>query len=330
MLYNRSNGPNQGYWNLNPAYPNPWPSERSEVLQTTTPEFAMMFEAMQVGARHLYDAGYTKTAEGKDEEGDMGDDSALDIEQKLAVWSTTLNYKKAEQAKAWLVVHGEGDPTGCGEGWSFLRGNMKGYFLRAGETESGRRRKSLPYTMVLANVSVEAEHKANGNVAKISNAEQNRIYEEEKRKIWDKQAASLSDPVPPEIASAEDGFGQLAGGATPAGMGPRYNSRADSRRAFSRGGSMVATPYEESPRGYSPAAPGSPAETSFTGTHGPKVMRIKRVVKGKLQVEIIRDPQVIASYRRRVEDRKIEEFRNQADVLAPTGNQEEDELRKAA
>jgi uridine kinase len=91
---------------------------------------------------------------------------------------------------------------------------------------------------------------------------------------------------------------------------------------------MAATPFDESPRGYSPAP--SAGETSFNGNLAPKVMRIRRVVKGKLQVEIIRDPQVIASYRRRVEDRKIEEFRNQADVLVPTGNQEEDELRKAA
>ena len=100
----------------------------------------MLYEAMQVGARHLHDAGYSKTAEGKDDD-DPGDDTGLDIEQQLAVWSTTLNYKKAETSKAWLMVHGEGDPTGRGEGFSFLRTNMKGYFLRKGETEQGRRCK---------------------------------------------------------------------------------------------------------------------------------------------------------------------------------------------
>lgn len=115
-----------------------WPDERQEVLEQVTPEQAMLFEGMQVGARHLYDAGYTKTAEGKDAQNEE-EENALDVEQKLAVWSTTLNYKKAEQAKAWLVVHGDGDPTGRGEGWSFLKGNMKGYFLRRGETEQGRR-----------------------------------------------------------------------------------------------------------------------------------------------------------------------------------------------
>lgn len=323
MLYNRSNGPNQGYWNLNPDYPNPWPNERSEVLQQTTPEAAMMFEAMQVGARHLYDAGYTKTAEGKDEEGDVGDES-LDIEQKLAVWSTTLNYKKAEQAKAWLVVHGEGDPTGCGEGWSFLRANMKGYFLRAGETEMGRRRESTPFqgtTAVLMYI-VEAEHKANGAVAKISNAEQNRIYEDEKRRIWDKQAASLSSSVPPELTPGQEDEPQSNSSGR---NGPPHPSRSDSRRAYSRGHSMAATPMPEDSNRGSPAP--SVGETSFAGNYVPKVMRIKRLIKGKMQVEIVRDPQVIASYRRRVESRRIEELRNQADMLVPTGNQAEDEMR---
>jgi transcription initiation factor TFIID subunit 1 len=130
---------------LNPNPPpekdgTPWPSTRQEVLEMASPESAMLYEAMQVGARHLHDAGYSKTAEGKDED-DVGDETGLDIEQQLAVWSTTMNYKKAEQQKAWLVVHGEGDPTGRGEGFSFLRTNMKNYFLRKGETEQGRRRE---------------------------------------------------------------------------------------------------------------------------------------------------------------------------------------------
>lgn len=139
LIYARQQGPNQGYWMLNPEYN--FPSVRREVLDLVTPESAMIYEAMQVGARHLHDAGYAKTAEGKEEE-DFGDEAGiLDIEQQLAVWSTTLNYKRAETQKAWIAVHGEGDPTGRGEGFSFLRTNMKGYFLRKGETEQGRRCK---------------------------------------------------------------------------------------------------------------------------------------------------------------------------------------------
>lgn len=125
-----------GYWLLNEDYD--FPKERKEVLELCTPEAAMLYEAMQAGQRHLYDLGYTKTAEGNADE-DAGDDSTLDIEQQLAVWSTTKNYKIAESSKAWLTLHGPGDPTGRGEGFSFLRANMKNYFLRKGETEAGRR-----------------------------------------------------------------------------------------------------------------------------------------------------------------------------------------------
>lgn len=140
-MYARSPGPNQGYWMLNPDYA--FPDERRQVLEMCPPEHACLYEAMQVGARHLYDAGYKKTAEGGHED---EDEAGLDIEQRLAVWSTTHNYKLAEAQKAWLMVHGDGDPTGRGEGFSFLRANMKNYFLRKGETEQGRRCKSYTYT----------------------------------------------------------------------------------------------------------------------------------------------------------------------------------------
>lgn len=139
MIYARHPHPHVGYWLLNEAYS--FPKDRKSVIEQCTPEQAMLFEAMQVGQRHLYDAGYAKTAEGNAED-DVGDDTTLDIEQQLAVWSTTKNYKLAEAAKAWMLLHGEGDPTGRGEGFSFLRTNMKNYFLRKGETEAGRRRKS--------------------------------------------------------------------------------------------------------------------------------------------------------------------------------------------
>lgn len=140
-MYARGPGPNQGYWMLNPDYA--FPDDRRQVLEMCPPEHACLYEAMQVGARHLYDAGYKKTAEGGHED---EDEAGLDIEQRLAVWSTTHNYKLAEAQKAWLMVHGEGDPTGRGEGFSFLRANMKNYFLRKGETEQGRRCKSDVYS----------------------------------------------------------------------------------------------------------------------------------------------------------------------------------------
>ncbi|KAL7423762.1 hypothetical protein Q5752_001346 [Cryptotrichosporon argae] len=314
LIYDKEAGFHSGFWLLNPTYP--WPTTREEVLKVVTPESAALFEAMQVGAQHLRDAGYTKTAEGSNE--DDGDEASLDIEQQLAVWSTTLNYKKAEANKAWLVVHGEGDPTGRGEGFSFLKTNMKNYFLRRGETEEGRR--------------LEAEAKADGGVVKISNAEQGRIYEEEKRRVWDLQYKALSSTTPPTLTAADEAYPSSA--PTPAASSSRFQ-RHDSRKPFSRAGSMVAHGmYAESPRdeAMSPSAFSGDEGSTYTGNDrgADRVLRITRVVKGKQQVEIIRDQAVIQSYLRRVEDRKLAQFTEQLEHIKPTGNMEEDDLKRQA
>jgi transcription initiation factor TFIID subunit 1 len=281
---------------------------------------ACLFEAMQVGAQHLRDAGYTKTAEGnaEDEAGENGE--GLDIEQQLAVWSTTLNYKKAEAQKAWLLIHGDGDPTGRGEGFSFLKTNMKNYFLRKGETEEGRR--------------LEAEAKAGGGPVKISNSEQSRIYEAEKRKVWDLQAKALSNPVPP-LLTADDDYHASAASAQATASTPRFGGGKGDSRHFSRSGSLAAAPGGfDSPmeEARSPSAFSFDGESQFTGNDRSalKVLRINRIVKGKPTVEIIRDTAVIQSYLRHVEERKLAQYMDELENLKPTGNTEVDALQMQA
>ena len=53
-------------------------------------------------------------------------------------------------------------------------------------------------------------------------------------------------------------------------------------------------------------------------------------VKGKEQFEIVRDPAVIQSYLKRVEERKILDFMRNPEMLKPSGNPEEDELKRIA
>jgi len=126
---------------------------------------------------------------------------------------------------------------------------------------------------------VEAEAAANGNQVKISNARQQQIYEEEKRKVWDLQQNALSNPVPPELLPHEE---IVAPAKTSAALGPRF--RGDSaRRGMSRGGSIAAsTPgYMESPRDgtQSPGFSGDD-ESTFTGhdRNAGKILRIQRIV----------------------------------------------------
>jgi transcription initiation factor TFIID subunit 1 len=124
MEYHRR-GPHQGFWRLKPNWVVP---SEAEQLKLVGPEQVVLAESMQVGMRHLQDAGYTQTAET-----DNGDESHLSIEQQLAPWITTKNFLYATQAKAMLRLHGEGDPSGRGEAFSFIRISMKDIFVKAGE-----------------------------------------------------------------------------------------------------------------------------------------------------------------------------------------------------
>lgn len=125
MEYHRT-GPHQGYWRLKPNHE---VLPDAKILEQITPEQVVLQESMQVGQRHLLDAGYGNAAA----EADDGDVSKLDIEQQLAPWITTKNFVNATHAKAMLKLHGPGDPTGRGEAFSFIRVSMKDIFVRAGE-----------------------------------------------------------------------------------------------------------------------------------------------------------------------------------------------------
>jgi len=124
MEYSRS-GPHQGFWRLKPGVSIP---NTQDMLKLVSPEAVVLSESMQVGERHLMDAGYGQAV---DEE--KVDESNLSIEQRLAPWITTKNFIHATQAKAMLQLWGEGDPSGRGEAFSFVRVSMKDIFVKAGE-----------------------------------------------------------------------------------------------------------------------------------------------------------------------------------------------------
>lgn len=127
MEYHRR-GEHQTFWRLKANFARPSPAD---MLKMVEPEHVVLSESMLVGQRHLLDAGYGKS------EADMdvkdGDEGKLDTEQQLAPWITTKNFIHATQGKAMLKLHGEGDPTGRGEGFSFIRVSMKEIFVPAGE-----------------------------------------------------------------------------------------------------------------------------------------------------------------------------------------------------
>lgn len=277
MEYNRKAGDvNQGFWKLKAHIVVP---EEAELLKMLPPENICLAESMQVGQRHLLDCGYTNTAEGDDD-----DESKMDIEQLLAPWITSKNFINATQGKAMLKLHGDGDPTGRGEAFSFIRVSMKEIFLRAGEDAEER----------LAQAEAEAKSKSGH---KYSVAEQQAVYRSEIDRIWNAQCRSLSNPVPAKLTAEDERRAAL-----------QANGGKPEQRGGGRGESVR--------RDRSPSAMST--VNGDAGDKSTKVLRIRRLVNGKWQREMVRDPAVINAYltqRKKIEDEAIA-----TEDLLPTGD----------
>ncbi|KAJ7631188.1 TAF1 transcription initiation factor TFIID subunit TAF1 [Roridomyces roridus] len=296
MEYHRR-GPHQGFWRLKPNWVIP---SDADMLKSVTPEQVVLTESMQVGQRHLQDAGYSQVADTVD---DKDDQSNLSVEQQLAPWITTKNFLFATQAKAMLRLHGEGDPTGRGEAFSFIRISMKDIFVKAGEN----------YEQKVA----EAENRPK-SAHRYNVAEQQIIYKSEIERIWKAQFDSLSRKDEPQLTEEDEEPARAVRQPSarqetvpPEGMSPILggpSSEAPSP-AFSRGSSLDRDD-----------------EKSVGPDGSSRVLRIKRLVDGVWETEIIRDQGVIRAYVRSRE--AIEEETTFADSLAPTGDADKDKRYK--
>jgi hypothetical protein len=149
-------GPNQGFWVLKSNA-----RTYEDAMRDVRPEDCVLAESMQVGQRYLLDAGYGKV--GEEEVAEEEDETKMDVEQQLAPWIVTKNFMNAAQNKAMLRLHGEGDPTGRGEAFNFVRVSMKEIFLREGETMDERQggsrdfRSSPVYTRNSRNAATPEE-----------------------------------------------------------------------------------------------------------------------------------------------------------------------------
>ncbi|TFK36914.1 TAF1 transcription initiation factor TFIID subunit TAF1 [Crucibulum laeve] len=297
MEYHRR-GPHQGFWRLKPNWTIP---SDADMLKMVGPEQVVLTESMQVGQRHLQDAGYSGATEVAD-----GDESNLSIEQQLAPWITTKNFLFATQAKAMLRLHGEGDPSGRGEAFSFIRISMKDIFVKAGED----------YEQKIAEAESRPKSAHRYNVA-----EQQQIYKSEIERIWKAQFDSLSRKDEPQLTEEDEKRDAMK----------KLQTQASARRD-----THSYTPAM-SPMAHGTSAPPSPAfsrgsslDRDREGSVGPdgsrKVLRIRRLIDGEWQTEIIRDPAVIRAY---VRGRQaIEEEATLADSLAPTGDADKDKRAK--
>ncbi|OTA68594.1 hypothetical protein K449DRAFT_323347 [Hypoxylon sp. EC38] len=253
--------------------------EESAIRSMIKPEDACLIEAMQVGQQLLANAGYDPKDRDEDDDG-----VEEPLVAKMAPWELTKNFIDASAGKAMVALHGEGDPTGHGLGFSFIKTSMKGGYINA-----------VQGPLATSADAIERERKANGghsyNVKK-----QQDMYNAAIRQIWERQKATLSDPTTHDDADVldtsneDDRFNSRQVDATPAPLD-------DGRSQFSR-----------------------LSGASRSGRKKLKITRKKRNEAGEVTTEtvILDDPVVIRNYLR--QRREIEEKNRDVYSLQPTAD----------
>ncbi|KAF3480404.1 uncharacterized protein GIQ15_05751 [Arthroderma uncinatum] len=265
------------------------PVPNEDVMRSyVKPEDVCLLEAMQVGQQHLHDAGYDRESDdGDDYEGKEGES----LEQQLAPWKTTRSFLLASQGKAMLQLHGDGDPTGRGEGFSFIKTSMKGGFRAVGESVEDK-------------LDAQRQKELGGHSYNV--ARQQKSYEDSIRRIWEGQKSSLSSTIQHSDAESDvdmEEADELFGKPTPRSDRPTPS--------FSRRDDETTSQFSR----------------FSTSSQSGKVMVITRQIrnnKGKIEnvKEVIRDARVIKQYQKQ---RHEAELANLALIdLEPTGDPEVD------
>lgn len=193
MEYQR-HGDDQGFWKIRNS--DVVPTEE-EIRTMLTPEDVSLLDSMQYGVQTWedYTALYGEDAEKEskreskkeklkeDDEGESSQpekpkkkdkedkergETEDDVDDELTPWSSSRNFVISNQTKAMLQLNGEGDPTGIGLGFSFLRSTQKNTFhpLYPPPKESVPKNNTSQY--------------------------QQKLYEQEVSRIWYAQRRSLT------------------------------------------------------------------------------------------------------------------------------------------
>ncbi|KAI2468717.1 hypothetical protein F4781DRAFT_397139 [Annulohypoxylon bovei var. microspora] len=253
--------------------------DESVIRSMIRPEDACLIESMQVGQQLLVNAGYDPKDKIDDDEG-----SNEPLLARMSPWELTKNFIDASAGKAMVALHGEGDPTGQGMGFSFIKTSMKGGYINA-----------VQGPMATSTDAMERERKANGghsyNVKK-----QQDMYNKGIEDIWKRQKTTLSDPTTHDdtdvldTSNEDDRFDSRQAEATPAPMD-------DGRSQFSR-----------------------LSAGSRSGKRKLKITRKKLNEADEIITEtvILEDPVVIRNYIR--QRREIEEKNRDVYSLQPTAD----------
>ena len=188
MKYDKGAKDIQGIWIPQPSHP-VWTEEK--IRQMNKPDDICLLDSMQVGLQHHADLGIPVTTRSKKqtEEEQHEVDDAAGIEHHLAPWQITNVFLAATAGKAMMTLHGEGDPTGRGEGFSFVHTSMKGTFKGDGESAQDK---------------ITAKKRRDNGGHSYNVAQQQKTYDDSIRAIWEKQKASLSNEIEPSDVEPDE------------------------------------------------------------------------------------------------------------------------------
>ena len=187
-----------------------------------------------------------------------------------------------------LQLHGEGDPSGRGEAFSFIKTSMKGGFKAMGESVEDK----------LDNKRLKELGGHSYNVAK-----QQKSYEESIRHIWDAQKRSLQSSIDQSDVELED---ELDGETGEQPNGPKTpRSEAPTPLAFRHQDDETTSQFSK----------------MSTGSQAGKTLTIVRQVMNQLgdveeQTEIVSNPAVIRQYVKRRRALEAERTRSEINPVA--------------
>lgn len=271
------------YEKSNKDHPGVWVPKGGEVVPDTEtirsyikPEDICLLDSMQAGVQHLQDLGIAIDDKNEEEDKELGDDE--DIEKQLAPWRATKNFLAACQGKAMLKLYGDGDPTGRGEGFSFVKTSMKGGFKAFGESAEDK-------------IAAKKRRETGGHSYNV--AEQQRLYDDSIRGIWNRQKDSLTAEVEHSDTEMED-YHDEPGSAYP-------SSRAMTPR------SSFATPARHNDDSASQFSRGS------AGRRDDVLIITRRIVDSsgepRIMQEEVTNQKVISLYRKKQLEKKLHDLR---------------------
>lgn len=112
-------GMDSNWWVLKPDFRLP---TEEEIRAMVSPEQCCAYYSMLSAEQRLKDAGYgEKSFFAPEEENEEDFQMKIDDEVRTAPWNTTRAFIAAMKGKCLLEVTGVADPTGCGEGFSYVK-----------------------------------------------------------------------------------------------------------------------------------------------------------------------------------------------------------------